>query len=208
MYTFQSKYIAIEGAIGAGKTSLVHHLSKKYNARAVLEVVEENPFLTFFYNNIKEYAFRTQIFFLLSRYDQQLKALQQGFFKQLSFFDYMFAKDQIFARLTLSGDELAMYERLYEIVSREIPSPDLIVYLSASTSLLINRIKQRGRSFEQNISIEYMESLNSYYEKYFNNQSNFPHSKLVIINVDQMDFVENYRDLDLICQKIEQKDRE
>lgn len=208
MYTFRSKYIVVEGAIGAGKTSLVLKLSKRYNARVILEVVEENPFLPRFYEDIKSYAFRTQIFFLLSRYDQQVKATQQDLFQQLSFSDYMFAKDRIFAHLTLSGNELAMYEHLYQIMSRDIPAPDLIVYLRATTSLLMKRIMLRDRPFERKISVSYMEKLNSAYEDYFSNQNNFSQTKLVIINADELDFVGNSRDLELVCQKIQEKDRE
>lgn len=207
MYTFQSKYIAVEGAIGAGKTSLVLKLSKKYDARAFLEVVEENPFLPRFYEDIKSYAFRTQIFFLLSRYDQQVKAAQQDLFKQLSFSDYMFAKDRIFAHLTLSGNELNMYEHLYQIMSRDIPAPDLIVYLKASTKLLMKRIVLRDRPFERKISIQYMEKLNNSYENYFSDQKNFTQTRLVTINADELDFVGNAHDLEFICEQIKQKDR-
>ncbi|HOF02541.1 MAG TPA: deoxynucleoside kinase [Atribacterota bacterium] len=207
MYTFQSKYIAVEGAIGAGKTSLVLQLSKKYDARAFLEVVEENPFLPRFYEDIKSYAFRTQIFFLLSRYDQQVKAAQQDLFKQLSFSDYMFAKDRIFAHLTLSGNELNMYEHLYQIMSRDIPAPDLIVYLKASTKLLMKRIVLRDRPFERKISIQYMEKLNNSYENYFSDQKNFTQTRLVTINADELDFVGNAHDLEFICEQIKQKDR-
>lgn len=207
MYTFQSKYIAVEGAIGAGKTSLVLQLSKKYDARAFLEVVEENPFLPRFYEDIKSYAFRTQIFFLLSRYDQQVKAAQQDLFKQLSFSDYMFAKDRIFAHLTLSGNELNMYEHLYQIMSRDIPAPDLIVYLKASTKLLMKRIVLRDRPFERKISFQYMEKLNNSYENYFSDQKNFTQTRLVTINADELDFVGNAHDLEFICEQIKQKDR-
>ena len=207
MYRLQSRYIAVEGAIGAGKTSLVLLLSNKYNGRAILEVVEENPFLLHFYDDIKNYAFRTQIFFLLSRYDQQVKAVQQDLFQQLSFADYMFAKDRIFAHLTLSGSELAMYEHLYKIVCRDIPAPNLIIYLKASTSLLMKRIMLRDRPFERNISVQYMDRLNGYYEDYFSDQSNFLQTKLVTINTDELDFVGNPHDLESVCQKIFEKDR-
>ncbi|MFZ2331415.1 MAG: deoxynucleoside kinase, partial [Atribacterota bacterium] len=169
---------------------------------------EENTFLSYFYDDIKDYAFRTQIFFLLSRYDQQVKATQQDLFKQLSFADYMFAKDRIFAHLTLSGNELAMYEHLYQIMCRDIPAPDLIVYLRASTKLLMKRIMLRDRPFERKITVQYMDKLNSFYEDYFNNVDNFLHTRLVIINADELDFVGNSRDLELVCQKIVQKDKE
>lgn len=208
MHIFQSKYIAVEGAIGVGKTSLVLQLSKRYHARSILEVVEENPFLSRFYEDITDYAFRTQIFFLLSRYDQQVKATQQDLFRQLSFADYMFAKDRIFAYLTLSGNELSMYEHLYQIICRDIPAPDLIIYLRASTELLMKRIMLRDRPFERKISVQYMERLNSYYEDYFTNQDNFLRTKLVIINADEIDFIGNSHDLELVCKKIQEKDLE
>jgi deoxyadenosine/deoxycytidine kinase len=208
MYAFQSKYIVVEGAIGAGKTSLVLQLSKRYQARTILEVVEENPFLPRFYEDIKGYAFRTQIFFLLSRYDQQIKATQQDLFQQLSFSDYMFAKDRIFAHLNLSGNELAMYEHLFQIMCRDIPAPDIIIYLKASTNLLMKRIMLRDRPFERRISFGYLERLNNAYEDYFNNKQNFPNSKLITFNADELDFVGSSRDLELVCQQLQQKDKE
>ncbi len=208
MPSLKSKYIVIEGAIGAGKTSLVLQLSKKYHARVILEVVEENPFLSRFYEDIKGYAFQTQIFFLLSRYDQQVKAAQQELFRQLSFSDYMFAKDRIFAHLNLSGNELTMYEHLYQIMYKDIPAPDLIVYLRTTTDMLMKRIMLRDRPFERKISYQYMQRLNNAYEDYFRNMENFPQSKLVVVDTDELDFVGNKRDLETVCQKIYQKDQE
>ncbi len=208
MYFLKSKYIVIEGAIGAGKTSLVLQLSKKYHARSILEDVEENPFLSRFYEDIKRYAFQTQIFFLLSRYDQQLKATQQELFQQLSFSDYMFAKDRIFAHLNLSGNELTMYEHLYQIMCKDIPAPHLIVYLRTTTDMLMKRIMLRDRPFERKITYQYMERLNRSYENYFENLKKFQQSKLVIIDTDELDFVGNKQDQEYICQKIYQKDQE
>ena len=208
MYSFKSKYIAIEGAIGAGKTSLVLQLNKEYHGRIILEVVEENPFLSRFYEDMRGYAFQTQIFFLLSRYDQQIKAAQQELFRQLSFSDYMFAKDRIFAHLNLSGNELNMYEHLYQIMCKDIPAPDLIVYLRTTTDMLMKRIMLRDRPFERKISYQYMQRLNNAYEDYFKNMENFPQSKLVVIDTDKLDFVGNRMDLETICQKIYQKDQE
>ncbi len=208
MYFLKSKYIVIEGAIGAGKTSLVLQLSKKYHARSILEVVEENPFLSRFYEDIKRYAFQTQIFFLLSRYDQQLKTSQQELFQQLSFSDYMFAKDRIFAHLNLSGNELTMYEHLYRIMCKDIPAPHLIVYLRTTTDMLMKRIMLRDRPFERKITYQYMERLNRSYENYFENLKNFQQSKLVIIDTNELDFVWNKQDQEYICQKIYQKDQE
>lgn len=208
MYFLKSKYIAIEGAIGVGKTSLVLQLSKRYHARCILEVVEENPFLPRFYEDIRGYAFQTQIFFLLSRYDQQVRAAQQELFQQLSFSDYIFAKDRIFAHLNLSGHELKMYEHLYQIMVKDIPCPDLVVYLRASTDVLMKRIMLRDRPFERKISYQYMEKLNQAYDDFFARQENFKGTKLVFIDTDQLDFVGNSENLEYICHKIYQKDQE
>jgi len=208
MYSLKSKFIAIEGPIGVGKTSLVLQLSKHYHARSILEVVEENPFLARFYEDIRGYAFRTQIFFLLSRYDQQVKAAQQDLFQQLSFSDYMFAKDRIFAHLNLSGNELKMYEHLYQIMCKDIPDPDLIIYLRASTDILMKRIMLRDRPFERKISYQYMDRLNQAYEEFFGRQKNFKEAKLLLIDTNELDFVGSSKDLKYICQKIDQTDQE
>ena len=160
MLNFKNKLIVVEGAIGVGKTSLVLQLSDQFNAKCNLEVVEENPFLVKFYSDIERYAFQTQIFFLLSRYRQQIELAQMDLFHQLIFSDYLFAKDRIFAHLNLSGSELSMYEKLYNIMSKNIPKPDLIVYLQASTELLMKRIALRDRPFERKMSYEYMMRLN------------------------------------------------
>lgn len=208
MYPLRSRYIAIEGAIGVGKTSLVLLLSRAYHARTILEIVEENPFLSRFYEDMKGYAFQTQIFFLLSRYDQQIKIAQQDLFKQLSFSDYLFAKDRIFAQMNLSGNELKMYEHLYQIMCKDIPPPDLIIYLRAKTDILMKRIALRDRPFERKISYHYLKRLNEAYENYFNNQLSTLKSKLLIIDTNQLDFVGNQQDLDFIFQKIVQKEKE
>jgi deoxyguanosine kinase len=208
MYSIKSKFIVVEGAIGAGKTSLVLQLSRLYHARSILEVVEENPFLARFYEDIRGYAFRTQIFFLLSRYDQQVKAIQQDLFRQLSFSDYIFAKDRIFAHLNLSGNELKMYEHLYQIMDKNIPHPDIIIYLRASTEVLMKRIMLRDRPFERKISYQYMDRLNQAYEDFFTRSENFKDTKLVSIDTDRLDFVGNRQDLEYICQKIYQKEQE
>lgn len=202
MLKFKSKLIVIEGAIGVGKTSLVLQLSDKFNAKYNLEVVEENPFLLKFYNDIERYAFQTQIFFLLSRYKQQLELAQQDLFNQLIFSDYLFAKDRIFAYLNLSGSEFSMYERLYEIMSKNIPKPDLIVYLQASTELLMKRIALRDRPFERKMSYEYMMRLNSTYEDFFSYPDNYQGIKLIKINTNDLDFVGKKEDLEYIINKI------
>ncbi|HEC92693.1 MAG TPA: deoxynucleoside kinase [Candidatus Atribacteria bacterium] len=206
MIKFKSKFIVIEGAIGVGKTSLVLLLSKKFNAKHNLEVVEENPFLSKFYDDIERYAFQTQIFFLLSRYKQQLELAQQDLFNQLVFSDYLFAKDRIFAHLNLSGNELSMYERLYEIMVKDIPQPDLIVYLQASTETLMKRIALRDRPFERKISYEYMRRLNLAYEDFFSCPDNYKKSTLVKIDTNNLDFVGKSKDLEFIIKEIYKRD--
>lgn len=202
MLKFKSKLIVVEGAIGVGKTSLVLKLSDKFNAKYNLEVVEENPFLLKFYDDIERYAFQTQIFFLLSRYRQQIELAQLDLFNQLIFSDYLFAKDRIFAHLNLSGSELSMYERLYEIMSKNIPKPDLIVYLQATTELLMKRIALRDRPFERKMSYEYMMRLNSTYEDFFSYPNNYQGIKLIKINTNDLDFVGKKEDLEYIISKI------
>ncbi|MCK4240932.1 MAG: deoxynucleoside kinase [Candidatus Atribacteria bacterium] len=206
MIKLKSRFIVVEGAIGVGKTSLVLLLNKKFNAKYNLEVVEENPFLSKFYNDIERYAFQTQIFFLLSRYKQQLELAQQDLFNQLIFSDYLFDKDRIFAHLNLSGNELSMYERLYEIMVKDIPRPDLIVYLQASTEMLMKRIALRDRPFERKISYEYMRRLNLAYEEFFYYPDNYKKSTLIKIDTNNLDFVGKRKDLDYIINEIYKKD--
>lgn len=202
MLNLNNKLIVVEGAIGVGKTSLVLQLSDQFNAKCNLEVVEENPFLVKFYSDIERYAFQTQIFFLLSRYRQQIELAQMDLFHQLIFSDYLFAKDRIFAHLNLSGSELSMYEKLYNIMSKNIPKPDLIVYLQASTELLMKRIALRDRPFERKMSYEYMMRLNSTYEDFFSAQDNYKEIKLIKINTNHLDFVGKKEDFKYIISKI------
>ncbi len=206
MIKLNSRFIVVEGAIGVGKTSLVLLLNKKFNAKHNLEVVEENPFLSKFYNDIERYAFQTQIFFLLSRYKQQLELAQQDLFSQLIFSDYLFDKDRIFAHLNLSGNELSMYEHLYEIMVKDIPRPDLIIYLQASTEMLMKRIAMRDRTFERKISYEYMRRLNLAYEEFFYYPDNYKKSTLIKIDTNNLDFVGKRKDLDYIINEIYKKD--
>ena len=202
MIKLKSRFIIVEGAIGVGKTSLVLLLSKMFNAKRNLEVVEENPFLSKFYSDIERYAFQTQIFFLLSRYKQQIELAQQDLFNRLVFSDYLFAKDRIFAHLNLSGSELSMYERLYEIMVKDIPSPDLIIYLQASTEMLMKRIALRDRPFERKISYEYMRRLNLAYEEFFSFPDNYKKSTLIKIDTNVLDFVGKSKDFEYIINEI------
>jgi deoxyguanosine kinase len=182
------RHIAIEGVIGAGKTSLVHLLAADLNARKLLEVVEENPFLVGgFYHDVERFAFDTQMFFLLSRLRQQreLKRLlsRDG---DVVVADYCFDKDNIFASLTLAGDDYALYQRVFRAFRAELQAPDLVVYLRASTETLLRRIRARDRVFERSISESYIEALNRAYERFFDSFSGPAH---VTVNVSDIDWI-------------------
>ncbi|MCK4523450.1 deoxynucleoside kinase, partial [candidate division WOR-3 bacterium] len=155
--TIPYNFISVEGIIGVGKTTLATKLARYYNAELILEPVEENPFLRQFYDNIEAFAFQTQIFFLFARYKQMQKLMQNRLFFDLVISDYIFEKDQIFANINLEENELILYEHIIKFIRKDVPKPDLIIYLQASTETIMNRIKNRGRTFEENISKEYIE---------------------------------------------------
>lgn len=189
------RYIVIEGVIGAGKTSLCRLLSESLGAQLNLEVVEENPFLPRFYENREAYAFVTQNFFLLSRYKQQMELLQMDLFEGPLLADYLFAKDRIFANINLADDELRLYEHMASILEERILRPDLVVYLQASTEVLMTRIRWRGRSYERDMDESYIQTLNEAYNYYFFHYESTP---LLIVNTNDLDFVKNrghYEDL-------------
>ncbi len=193
------RYIVVEGVIGVGKTSLVKLLATRAEARVNLEVVEENPFLDRFYQNRAAYAFQTQIFFLLSRFRQQQNLFQHDLFSSTVISDYLFAKDRIFANLNLSDDELTLYNQLANILEDRILKPDLVVYLQASTDLLLERIRQRGRSFERGMDPDYIESLNKAYNFFFHHYQETP---LLVVGADQLDYVGIPADLDLLMDQL------
>lgn len=179
-------YLAIEGVIGVGKTSLARLLQPIFGGELLLEVFEENPFLSDFYSDRKRYAFQTQIFFLLSRYRQQREAVPRALARGSLIADYTFEKDQLFARLNLSGDELETYERLHEALAERIPRPDLILYLQVDTDTAMHRIAMRDRSYERNMDRSYIDALNRAYQSYFGGQ----HSGAVLtIDSTALDFV-------------------
>ena len=161
------RYIAIEGVIGVGKTSLATLLSKKLKAKLILEKYENNPFLEKFYEDPERYAFQTQLFFLLNRYQQQQELLQYDLFNNYIVSDYIFEKDKIFAYLNLQDDELKLYEKIVGFIERNIATPDLVVYLQSSLERIIYNIQTRKRSIEANISEEYLRELNEAYNYSF-----------------------------------------
>jgi deoxyadenosine/deoxycytidine kinase len=194
------RYIAIEGVIGAGKTTLVRLLGERLGGQALYEEFENNPFLADFYKDRHRFAFQTQIFFLLSRFRQiQDYFQQQDLFRPQVVSDYMFAKDKIFATQNLDENEMGLYQRLSGLMERQLPRPDYVVYLQADTKTLLSRIKQRDRDYERNIDEGYIDSLNRAYNAYFHYYDDSP---LLIVNTNHMDFVRKQDDLNLLLDQI------
>lgn len=198
------RYIAIEGVIGAGKTSLAQKLGSVLDAKVVLERFEENPFLQKFYEDPIHYAFQTQIFFLLSRFKQQQELMQVDLFHRFLITDYIFEKDKIFAYLNLADDELKLYEMLIGNMEHKIPSPDLVVYLQSSVERLMANIKKRNRPIEKNISEEYIRDLNEAYNYFFFRYKDAP---LLIVNATKIDFVNKEKDFEDLLIEILRPDK-
>jgi|TARA_B100000035_G_C20978982_1_gene544530 deoxyadenosine/deoxycytidine kinase len=194
-------YVAIEGVIGVGKTSLAHLLEERLNAKLVMEKFDENPFLADFYLDPERYAFQTQLFFLLSRYRQQQELRQTEVFHKLVISDYMFVKDRLFASLNLDDKEMSLYDSVAKILEKNILNPDLVIYLQAETPKLMERITLRGRDFEKNMSPDYIDALNQVYNEYF---FRYQESPLLIINTNDIDFVHNEEDLEEVIRYIRQ----
>jgi deoxyguanosine kinase len=194
-------YIAIEGVIGVGKTTLARMLAPIFGADLLLEVFEENPFLSDFYSDRSRYAFQTQIFFLLSRYHQQRRGVTEIVASGKSLLsDYTFAKDSLFARINLQGDELVMYKRVHEALAEKIPMPNLLVYLRASTDVLMQRIALRDRTYERNMERNYIEELNHAYEDFFSRP--YDGTPVLTIDTNPLDFVHYPEHLDIIENRI------
>lgn len=193
------RHIAIEGVIGVGKTSLAEMLGARLGAKVVMEKFEENPFLPKFYKDQKHYAFQTQIFFLLSRYRQQQELFQADLFHRFLVTDYIFAKDKIFAYLTLQDDELRLYETLVSTIEHKIPTPDLVVYIQSSVERLMSNIRKRGREMERDMSEQYIRDLNEAYNYFFFRYKAAP---LLIVNSTAIDFVNNEKHFEDLFKEI------
>lgn len=193
------EYIAIEGVIGVGKTTLARMLAPVLQAELLLEVFEENPFLSSFYADRQRYAFQTQIFFLISRYHQQYRVIPQTLAHSRLVSDYMFDKDRLFARLNLANDELAMYEKVQSILGGHIQTPDLVVYLRADTDVLMQRIAYRDRSYERNMNPDYIEALRQTYESFFQHYTQAP---VLTIDTNGIDFVHSEEDREQVIGMI------
>ncbi len=194
------RYIVVEGPIGVGKTSLAELLAERLQARKLLEGPEENPFLSQFYTDMRRYAFQTQLYFLLNRFRQQQELVQFDLFKQSLVSDYLFAKDKIFAYLTLDDNELALYERLHPLLEMRVQKPDLVLYLQASTDVLMRRIQLRARGYERELGRAYLEDVNAAYNHFFFHYSATP---LLVVNTNEIDFVKHKEDFEDLVKQVE-----
>ena len=191
------RYIAVEGPIGVGKTALARRLATEFGSQLLLEQQgEENPFLRKFYEDPEKHAFQTQLFFLLERYRQQRTIEQLDLFSKGTVADYMFARDAIFAQVTLNPDEFRLYQQIYELLDRQLPRPDLVVYLEARPEVLQRHLRKRHRDYERAITPEYLGRLTEAFRNFFHHYTEAP---LLVVDCSDIDFVEHGGDLaDLI----------
>jgi deoxyadenosine/deoxycytidine kinase len=192
-------YIAVEGVIGVGKTTLARLMSDSLQAELLLEVFEENPFLSDFYADRARYAFQTQIFFLLSRYHQQHRVIEPTLDRAPLVSDYSFAKDRLFAHLNLAGDELDMYDRVHSVLAEKIPQPDLVVYLRAGVDTLMERIAMRDRPYERAMSRDYIADLRNAYEDFF---TDYPDAPVLSIDTDGLNWVSDPEALSYVVGRV------
>jgi len=201
-------YVAIEGVIGVGKTTLARLLQPAFQAELLLEVFEENPFLSDFYADRERYAFQTQIFFLLSRYHQQRRAVPLILERGASLLaDYTFEKDALFAGINLRGDELGMYRRVHEALAEKVPLPDLVVYLRAETDTLMQRIALRDRPYERNMDWDYIDELNQAYDEFYivrRAASADARTPVLVIDTNHLDYVRQTEHLKWVETRIRQ----
>lgn len=193
METTEQRYIAVEGVIGVGKTTFATMLADRLNAELMLENGYDNPFLNDFYKDRKRYALSCQLYFLISRFQQQQQLIGRDLFRHHVVTDYLFARDSVFASVTLNERELALYERIAPHLQRDIPRPDLVIYLQATTPRLLSRVKKRNLALEKSIDSDYLDALNKAYDYFFFHYSETP---LLVIKTDEIDFVSEPRHFD------------
>lgn len=193
------KYIAVDGPIGSGKTTLVRMLAEDFKGQVILEPVEKNPFLADFYKDRKRNAFKTQLYFLLQRYQQQVELKQHDMFQPVVVCDYTFAKDAIFADINLSEDEKALYNTIYQLLHARLAKPDLVIYLSADSKVLLSRIKKRGFEYERPINQDYLDSITEAYNRFFLNYKETP---LLVVDATNTDYLANPEDYENLKREI------
>jgi len=194
------RYVVVEGPIGVGKTSLARRLAERAGAQTLLERPQENPFLERFYQDAERYALPTQLFFLFQRINEVRDLAQMDLFSNRTIGDYLFDKDILFARLTLSEDEFALYQTVYKNLVQQAPTPDLVIYLQASTDALIERVQRRGLHYEHKISDDYLTQLSNSYGDFFHHYDAAP---LLVVNSDNLNFVDNDEDFELLLGRIQ-----
>ncbi len=194
------RYIVVEGPIGVGKTSLAKRLAERLGSRALLEQPEQNPFLPRFYQDMPRYALPTQLFFLFQRINQMRELAQPDLFERVTVSDFLIEKDPLFARLTLSSEELHLYQRIFDALKPQAPSPDLVVYLQAQPQTLYERVRRRGVGYERPISEDYLALLADSYNRFFYHYSGSP---VLVVNSERLNFVKQERDLDLLIGRME-----
>jgi Deoxynucleoside kinases len=196
-------YIAIEGNIGAGKTTLCQMLQKDFNCRLILEQFTDNPFLPFFYENAERYAFSVELFFMTERHKQLQESLtQRDLFQELIVADYFFIKTLLFARNNLNSEEYRLFQRLFHILNSTFPKPDLLVFLHRSVDGLLQNIKKRGRAYEQDITPTYLQEIQNTYFEYFRAETSIP---ILIIDVEEIDFLRNEGHYHMILEALAKK---
>lgn len=192
-------YIAVEGPIGVGKSSLAKMMAQDFGAKGIFEKPDQNPFLPLFYEDGSRHAFQAQLFFLLMRYQQQVGLQQADLFEQKIVCDYVFAKDLIFAQLNLTEDEYRLYSQIYTLLTQQLPKPDVIVFLQASPDVLLKRIKMRRKDYEDGIDPDYVMRVSQAYSQYFFQYSEVP---MLVVNTSGLDFVKHVKDYEMLKKEL------
>jgi deoxyguanosine kinase len=193
------RYIVVEGPIGVGKTSLAQRLADYAEVQPLLEKPQDNPFLASFYQDPGRYALPTQLFFLFQRINEARDMAQMDLFRSRTISDYLFEKDELFARLTLSDEEYKLYQSIYQGLSPQVPTPDLVIYLQAPTYTLLERVQKRGTRYERAIQDEYLARLAESYGEFFHHYDEAP---LLVVNSEHLNFVDNENDFNLLLDRI------